>query len=86
MVYRSESFALACGWYCFKFPSEADDESILNNEWCWGPYRLVLQRWDINFDPVRAQVAVQKVSAILLGLPLLFWNELDLKEIGDKIG
>jgi hypothetical protein len=66
--------------------SKEDVEKIMGQNWNWGPSGLVLQRWSVDFDPSREPTVVQKVWAILPGLPLVFWREEILASIGSKIG
>jgi hypothetical protein len=51
-----------------------------------GSFRvLVLKEWSINFDPARDILSPKKIWAILPNIPMVFWSEGILKEIGNNI-
>jgi hypothetical protein len=73
-------------WLCFLMRDEGDANKILCWNRKWGPSRLILQKWYVNFNPRHEPCNLQKVWVIMPGLPLEFWQEEMLKSIGNKIG
>jgi hypothetical protein len=69
------------GWISFQFSYRKDMESILNEDWGWGPFGLVLKEWSISFDHLCDSITPSKIWAILPNLPLVFWNELVFQSI-----
>lgn len=77
---------LVRGWISFEFNTHEDMMEIFNRSWGWGPSGLVLKEWSISFDPARDVLSPSKIQAILPNLPLIFWREEILKDIGNSIG
>ena len=77
---------LARGWIVFVFLEDSHATTILNSLWCSGVGSLVLDRWHVNFDPLRERVKKRHLWVLLPGLPFPLWNRSLLEGIGDTIG
>ena len=73
-------------WILFRVKTEEERQKLLNNSWQWGPFRLILKKWKVDFEANKEPQNVQQVWAILLGLPMMFWKKGILEAIGGKIG
>ena len=51
---------------------EVERQLLLRKNWQWGPSKLILKNWSIEFDVNREPRNVQKILAILPGLPMMF--------------
>ena len=56
----------------FHVKTEAKRELLLENNWQWEPSGLILKNWNVDFDANREPQNVQKIWAILPGLPMMF--------------
>lgn len=84
--YTPQIFALACGWYGFKFDEEAHCNLIMERLWLHGSGSLMLQKWQTDFDPETASVRLRHLWVLLPGLPLALWNRGAFEAIGNCIG
>ena len=64
---------------------EEEQQTLLENNWHWGHSGLILRKWSVDFDIDRESQNVQRVWAILLGLPMMFWQKEIMEAIGSKI-
>ena len=60
---------LARGWIVFVFLEDSHATTILNSLWRIGGGSLVLDRWHVNFDPLRERVKKRHLWVFLLALP-----------------
>jgi len=58
------------GWICFNFIKAEDATKILEKFWTIGRGSLVLERWQVSFDPKSAPIRKRHLWALLPGLPL----------------
>ena len=70
--------------FCVKM--EAERQILLENNWQWGPSGFILKKWNVDFEAIKEPQNIQKISAILPGLPMMFWKKEILEAIGDKLG
>lgn len=78
---------LANGFYLGIAPSRADKANILKK----GPYLLegkgiILKEWTPNFDPTKEKVQSFPIWINLHNLPVEYWGEKVMEEIGNTIG
>jgi hypothetical protein len=84
--YQHAFHILIRDWLVFLLRGEAECVMLLLKNWSWGPSGLILQHRGVDFDLARAPKAMEKVWAILPGLPLVFWSKDSLEYLGNKIG
>ena len=77
---------LVKGWIVFVFLNEEHATTILNRPWRIGKGSLVLDRWNVQFDPARTRIKKRHLWALLPGLPFPLWNRDTLEGIGNSIG
>ena len=77
---------MAWGWIVFVFLEDSHATTVLNSLWHIGVGYLVLDRWHVNFDPLRERVKKRHLWVLLLGLPFPLWNRSLLEGIGNTIG
>ena len=69
----------------FRVKTEAKRQLLLEINWQWRPSGLILKNWNVDIDANREPQNVQKIWAILLGIPMMFSKKEILEAIRDKI-
>jgi hypothetical protein len=84
--YAPEVHYLKKGWICFSFRTPDDAALILSSSWVFGGSSIMLKRWRMEFNPDNDYFPLRHLWVLLPGLPLHFWNEDALREIGNSLG
>jgi hypothetical protein len=74
------------GWIRFIFHSEVDAMCILWGQWFFDKVILSLKPWHPGFNAHEEFAKLTLVWVRLPRLPMEFWNDKSLKEIGDILG
>jgi hypothetical protein len=84
--YGPEFQTIARGWLCFKFKTKADMMNIFNRACGWGPFGVVLKEWAISFNLTMDSLAPTEIWVIFSNLSMIFWEEVVMESIWNKIG
>jgi hypothetical protein len=84
--YASEILYLTKGWMGFIYKTPEDVTLLLNRFWVMGRSSLMLKRWRVAFDQLTEHFQHNHLWVLLPGLPLHFWNEGALKDVGNALG
>lgn len=77
-------FAPGCGYFVFLFPNkEAEDLIFRFGPYFMGSKGLYLAPWSLDFNPGQ-EIASVPVWVKLPHLPLIFWDDDNLRDIGNK--
>lgn len=84
--YALEVVTLKGGWFGFNFKAEDHAKWVLNRNWslCGAPF--LLKPWHPLFDASCERVDSVPLWVHLPGLPLQYWKEYHLREIGNLVG
>jgi len=84
--YAPEVVTLKGGWFGFNFKADDHAKWVLNRNWniCSAPF--LLKPWHPLFDASCERVDLVPLWVRLPGLPLQYWKEFHLREIGNLVG
>ena len=77
---------LARGWFAFNFAEVAHPQKVLARNWALDHSPFLLKPWNPMFDVSRERVDVVLIWVCLLGIPLHYWIENHLRNIGNLLG
>jgi len=77
---------LTRGWFAVTFTKEEDLEKILNKSWSLDHSPVLLKKWHPMFDASIERVDLIPIWVRMPALPLQYWNELQLRGIGNMLG
>lgn len=84
--YVPEVVMLTRGWCTFHFLKPEHGEWVMNRSWALDHTPLLLKHWHPLFDVSRERVDIVQLWVKLHGLPLHYWKEEHLREIGNILG
>jgi len=84
--YAPEVVFLKGGWFAFNFKSEDHSKWVLTRNWALCSAPLLLKPWHPLFDAGCERVDSVPLWVRLPGLPLQYWKEYHLREIGNLLG
>lgn len=77
---------LTRGWFTLSFALLTQVDWVLNQYWHIEMHLVLLKRWSPLFDPNKENVGARPIWMHLLGLPVQFWNDTALHNIGEDFG
>ncbi|KAA8538418.1 hypothetical protein F0562_028037 [Nyssa sinensis] len=82
-----EALDLGCGYFLFKFDSQTDCTRVVTGgPWVMMDHYLMVRHWEPNFRPSSAHVLKTAMWVRLPELPVEYYDERILMEIGRKLG
>ena len=86
-VGKMDCIALGQDFFLIKFSLKEDHSRVLKNgPWFVSGHYLSIKRWEPNFKPSLANLSVVAIWIRLLKLPIEFYKESVLQDIGRAIG
>lgn len=81
-----EVHILPRGWFSLHFSKEDYIDLVLEKFWHIESAPVLLKRWSPLFNPEREQIGAGPLWVRLPGLPLQYWSEEALQQIGNALG